>query len=571
MSAEDNYMDESFRKMSENVQATYHKDFWNKALNQLENDSLDDAFRAAAQVPIMPDFEAGGEGLADVFMEEAFRDAADNVAVVYDPAFWSELEAAEPDLAMDEAFNEAANQVVVNYSPLFWGDANSALEKEGLHYEYQHAYWDEARDLLDKADRKLFFTKWTSVAIVLLLVSFFGLNSTYNFNLSKVDRIELKAQHLQNKFLTNHSNSRTVSPSNANSADQESWNAGNETADTQPSTHSDLADKRSESLQYTQGIDGPSNLNDNTDGRSEYGINAAVEVAQGNVRQNAQSTHETEEVVDRLNQNQYSQILNHEMQALAPINRSDAEMLVMNEVTLLPVAKEDYQSERIPHIELNPLELKPFHQISLVGLIGLGKNYGANTYLLTKRYGARLEYVYAGSKGFRAAKPGHFEWGAHLGFNYVECDGLGIENQVKQYKTNGEVEKYWRNLQIFDLFYANISVFANYSLNNHHKFRVGVGVDHLFAVQSNMAYRMDDDKGIQTVNNNWGVQDGLSINDFKASFGYEYMFNTNWAFQLNFTSGILNRTKNEFFNLPNGRNLEQNLTIGIRRTLFTKL
>lgn len=205
MSAEDSHMDESFRRMSDGFQATYHEEFWREALRQLDNDALDQAFRDAAEnAEYMPNFELNHESLNDAFLDDAFRDAASSVTVVYDPNYWSDLAAKERDLILDEAFADASKHVVVNYSPLFWGEANSALEKEGLHHEYQHAYWNEARDLLDKEDRKLFFTKWTSVAIALLLISFFGLNSNYEFNLSKVNRIELKSSSTNDQLVAAH-------------------------------------------------------------------------------------------------------------------------------------------------------------------------------------------------------------------------------------------------------------------------------------------------------------------------------------------------------------------------------
>ena len=564
MSAEDSHMDESFRRMSDGFQATYHEEFWREALRQLDNDALDQAFRDAAEnAANMPNFELNHESLNDAFLDDAFRDAASSVTVVYDPNYWSDLAAKERDLILDEAFADASKHVVVNYSPLFWGEANSALEKEGLHHEYQHAYWNEARDLLDKEDRKLFFTKWTSVAIALLLISFFGLNSNYEFNLSKVNRIELKSSSTNDQLVAAH-----------NELEQEQ---GVETVINE-FVHEVTRESSDHFVQKESVIQGnDSFLMDDLQDKVGYEQETRIVAEELNeiipneapIDRIADLEDEERGVFNSIETNEFTLVS-------AQVNTKPLDLMgengqLKNEVTLLPVFKGEHALTAEDKIDFKPLELKPFHQISLVGLAGLGQNYGLNTYVFTKRYGAHFEYVYAGSKGYRAANRGHFEWGAQLGFNYVQCDGLGIENQVKLFKDNGEVEKYWRNLQIFDLFYGTASIFANYSFNQHHKLRLGVGVDRLIGVQSNMAFRMDDDKGIQTVNNNWGVQDGIANLDLKFSVGYEYLINRNWAFQFNFSTGMLNRTNNDFFKAPNGRDLERNLTIGIRRTLFTKL
>ncbi len=561
MSAEDSHMDESFRRMGQGFQATYHDQFWREAQHQLDNDALDQAFRDAAEnSEHIPNFELNRESLSDAFLDDAFRNAASSAAVVYEPSYWNDFAANQPDLILDEAFADASKQVVVNYSPLFWGEANSALEKEGLHHEYQDAYWNEARDLLDKEDRKLFFTKWTSVAIALLLISFFGLNSNYEFNLSKVNRIELKSVSANDQLVAAH---------NEFEQEQVVETVINEFV------HEVTRESSEHILQNESVVQGDDSFFMD-DFQDKVGHEQETRIVQEELNEIIRNEGPINRIADleveeRGVINSIETMLVSAQVNTLPLDLIEENRQLKNEVDLLPVFKGEHALTAEDKIDFKPLELKPFHQMSLVGLAGLGQNYGLNTYVFTKRYGAHFEYIYAGSKGYRAANRGHFEWGTQLGFNHVQCDGLGIENQVKLFKDNGEVEKYWRNLQIFDLFYGTASVFVNYSFNQHHKLRLGVGVDRLIGVKSNMAFRMDDDKGIQTVNNNWGVQDGISNLDFKFFFGYEYLINRNWAFQFNFASGILNRTNNDFFKAPYVRHVERNLTIGIRRTLFTKL
>ena len=176
MSEADKYMDEGFKKMSEDFTVSYDKSFWEQARVNLENDSLDDAFRNAATnfaAPIGGGMDFAMESLGDAFIDDAFKDAAAQSSVTYKAEFWEQMEADMPNLQMDEAFHFASTELKVNYNPAFWGEANIALEKEGLHYEYQTAYWNEAKMLLDKADRKVFFLKWLGAASVLLLFSLF--------------------------------------------------------------------------------------------------------------------------------------------------------------------------------------------------------------------------------------------------------------------------------------------------------------------------------------------------------------------------------------------------------------
>ena len=75
-------------------------------------------------------------------------------------------------LDQDDAFVEANKSMKATYEPHFWGPADAALQKEGLHYEYKSAYWSEAKKMLDVADRRLFFFKWSAIASLFILISF---------------------------------------------------------------------------------------------------------------------------------------------------------------------------------------------------------------------------------------------------------------------------------------------------------------------------------------------------------------------------------------------------------------
>ena len=167
-------MDEAFKKASRETKAVYNASFWEEAEAKLNDASLDDAFRAAALGAVAAPAFVPGEGIDDMFMDAAFVDASTEIAVKYDPSFYEQFKASEAHLEMDEAFQAAAAATVVDYAPQYWDAADQALQNEGLHYDYQSAYWTEAKKLLDKSDRKGFFIGWTAVAAGLIMISLLG-------------------------------------------------------------------------------------------------------------------------------------------------------------------------------------------------------------------------------------------------------------------------------------------------------------------------------------------------------------------------------------------------------------
>ena len=72
MKANDQHMDDIFRKAAEEQQFPYKADFWNDVESQLNDDSLDVAFKAAAgYVMVMPDLNLA-EAMDEAFMDDAF-------------------------------------------------------------------------------------------------------------------------------------------------------------------------------------------------------------------------------------------------------------------------------------------------------------------------------------------------------------------------------------------------------------------------------------------------------------------------------------------------------------------
>ncbi|MBN4077686.1 hypothetical protein JYT25_00900 [bacterium AH-315-C20] len=205
MSEENKYMDDSFREMSENYQSTYHSEYWAEMESQLNDESLDDAFKVAAAssfvVPSMPDIGDISENMSNAFMDDAFKEAASQQQAAYSTAYFSEFESQKGDLEMNDAFTEASNATTASYSTDYWPDADVALRNEGLHYEYNPTYWAEAKSLLDIADRTQFFIRWSSVATILLLLSFLGLNGI-DFNKAIAEAGQPNANSQENTVLS---------------------------------------------------------------------------------------------------------------------------------------------------------------------------------------------------------------------------------------------------------------------------------------------------------------------------------------------------------------------------------
>lgn len=588
MSEEHKYMDESFKKMSEEYKATYNKSFWEDAKAQLENDALDNAFREAAAQYVPAGFTGlGVESLGDAFMDDAFREAAANVSVAYNQTFWQQMEAAEADLQMNDAFFDAAKSTKANYNPIYWGEADMALQNEGLHYEYQSAYWKEARELLDRADRKTFFTKWSAVAVVLLLFSFLGINSNEVSSFagngkSRENQGNSAEKMLANTQLENWSaadlesdllvedldntvthaqdvvpNPNTHQPNNNLALDHEPEGVesenGNETIEGNEALDSDLVDPgQNETVNENETVS-------NTEVPQQNETVADPLVHDSNVDY-------TNEVVHESNLNHGQSRFNNGLTkplTLASAKELNMDRMQQNNALLNPAL---LALPEFTLAEITPLKRLPVHTLAFIGGAGVGNSFGSDDLLLTRRVYGGLEYLRHGYGKLR-----QFEFGASLMVNYAKHDDFGVDSLVERFLDNGDVQRFWYKLQVHDLFYANANVLVNYRINTRHKVKFGVGIERLIGVQSNMAYKLNDDKGIQTVNNNWGVENGIKTMDMRFMLGYEYRLSNKFGVQLNASYGLFDRSDNSFYGGSGVFDNEMNITLGLKYNLFTRV
>jgi hypothetical protein len=559
---DDKNMDEAFVRMSEDFQVAYNKSFWEDARINLENESLDAAFREAANTGfVLPGIISLGD-LDDAFMDDAFRDAALATSVSYSPDFWTDFQTVENQLQMDVAFQEAAAAVDVNYSPLFWEDANDELVKEGLHYEYTPAYWNEARVLLDQSDRRIFFARWSAVAILLILVSFIGIGY------QPTQTFVQKSAHNHESELMNGNDSKTNFVKN-------SYNSSttNLLSNRLGSTNSGFSSALDANVNQLL------NSNTNVSNESTDQINVTTsQVGNGGVDIDpSQLGNLNQGTISDLNDNQLINDLIHNSE-LANGTISDAvnhEIIRSNDLAfteLLPINLRQIPTKAIDDNNLKPLlvtiepkVLSQPHSISVLAGAGLGKSFGSTDLLLTKRIYGGVAYNHQGLGKFK-----RFNWGARVTVNYNQFDELEAENQSINYKEDGSYSRSWSHVQMRESYYVNPSIYSSYQINKRNILRVGVGMEQLVAVRSNMAYKLNDDLGIQTVNNNWGVKNGMKKQDFQFSLGYEFKIKDYLGLQMSMNCGMFDRTDDTFFRQLNVKDRETTLTFGLNYTLLRK-
>jgi hypothetical protein len=537
MKAEDQNMDEQFRKAAEESYFSYRPQFWDEVESQLADDSMDNAFRnAAGNLVVAPSFSFEDD-MADAYLDEAFGVAASTYTAQYSSDHWKEFLEKEADLEQDVAFNLAANSVTADYHSAYWSDADIALQNEGLHYEYQPAFWNEARQLLDRADRSVFFMRWSAVAAILLLLSIGGL---YQFNTgitpqetqfaSGKDKSKnnLAFASLSSTYFENSVTDQSSDVDNVNLTETELANQAPDNSVT--SNNNDVAfhdPKFSEDSDNTFSNDpskmGTNNLTNNAGGlddKSQSGNSAAA----------------TTDIANDLSAN--SSPVNLNADPLVAEMQSELKFSYVRNRLADEVQSEDLTA---PTVEIKRLDIPATHQISFVANAGVGNRYSKIDFIPSLRTSFGMEYMRTGYGRFP-----NLEFGASLNLSHARQNDFGTERRVSVFNTDGGIDKFWYKLQLKDMIYTNLSGIASYKVSPKQRIRLSFGIDYLMFVQSNMSYQVEADQEITTINNNWGVKDGLSKFDLHMGFGYEYQFSQRFSGQVNGNLGFFDRTDDKF-------------------------
>ncbi|MEO9534093.1 MAG: hypothetical protein ABJG68_03775 [Crocinitomicaceae bacterium] len=546
MSEESKHMDDAFKKASEGMKMPYDASFWDAAKAKLDDATLDDAFRAAAGTAFTaPELEST-ENVDDLFMDAAFVDASAETEVTYDASYFEQFKASEANTMMDEAFQTAAAATVVDYLPKYWSAADKALIAEGLHYEYNSAYWNDAKKLLDRSDRKVFFAKWSAIAAVLLLISFSGsLIGINNFAGNKQFK-EFADNGTANKFGVQ---SNTASNGGDNNLAQTSIEDQN----------INLINQQENIVNGAENVSDPSNLVSNLNNAQ----NGSTTTGLVNLNSSVNSTsNQSGNLLTGLNQK--SPVISVASPELSPRDYQIDEREYINK---LPVADYDTRDLSVA-VPINKGEYKPkmMHSIALLGQIGVGNRWGTTQLLPSLRSGIGVDYTLSGTGAFR-----NFELNTNFMLNHVRQNNLGFEDRSTEYTNQGGFHNYWRKIQYKDTWMANLNANVNIRLAPRHKVRLGGGIEYLVGVRSNMSFRDSKVSEIEIVNNNWGVKEGITKLDFKLSVGYDFQLTNSIALQLTGNYGFRDRTDDNYLKSPVKFDREMNVMVGVKYTLFRKL
>ncbi len=617
MSEENKHMDDSFKKMSEDLNASYDKSFWQDAKAGLENDALDDAFRnAAAQAGTTAGLALASESLGDAFMDDAFQEAASQATATYSSAYWTALQASQPDLEMDDAFLSASKDLKASYSPVYWGAANSALEKEGLHYEYNSAYWNEAKTLLDNADKKSFFTKWTGVAALLLLVSLFGIyagiadesgisgqrvaNESGDLNLTRLAALSATQSDNETAFvqLVNEgSNVTDENSANNTSNEQTSFATGNE-GELSNSQNTDRLSNPNDVDVVESGNTANSNLVEENSNPENVSLNP-INVQNSNVvNRTPDRTPQNTNEGDPLNQGMQNNITNQNfgLNNLSEGNLEPMHPEVNNTVEnnrrtknsfiekmALPVSLTTPSSSELANTTLATIEapkLRNVHTIALLAGVGKGIGYGSESTIWTNRVYGGIAY---NTYGF--GKLRKFDFGVNVMMNYSDHEDLRRRWTKQIYRDNAQTETNYLNYNVSELFSLSTNINMGYEFIPKHKIRLGMGLSKVVMANSIVASNLT---GTERENNyvflgsksyisnsNNEVPEDFDVIDLNLTLGYEFQLNSRFSLQVTGKYGLFDRTNDAIFegkgftaNHEAVFDNERSLTIGLKYNLF---
>jgi hypothetical protein len=491
-----------------------------------------------------------------MFMDAAFVDASAELVVNYDPLFFEQFKAQESHLGMDEAFQTAAAAAVVDYVPQYWDAADKALQNEGLHYEYQSAYWNEAKRLLDKSDRKGFFFKWSAVAAALIMISFAATMIGFESNLPAGAEGHL-AGNADNSSSNRLAEINEISETNKGGDNSELNNENHILA--QNENGQSGVGAANENLENNNIVANPNNVvnNHNSANTPKQGANNGHIGSGMNLVTATQKKNPLISIEDPVLSSLPFDMLDLQEDGL----REDIRRIHFDEYRSTP-------SLPIPVLEINKGQHSPrgVHNVSVIMSAGVGSQWSAEQLLPSHRSSFGAEYLYS-----PARKLGNFEFGTRFMVHHVKQKGITTTKRTADYNIEGGVHQYWYLLQITDLIYSNVNFAVNYRLAPKHKLKANIGVDYLTAVKSNMSYKNSvHAQEITTVNNNWGVKDGANTFDLRIGFGYEFELTSRVGLMFSANAGLFDKTDDVFLG-NNFQDKDVSLMFGLKYNLFRKI
>lgn len=576
MSEDFKNMDDAFKNLEEGMNFSYSKNLWEQMESQLENDAMDAAFQNAAN-----NFESSAgldfNAIDDAFLDDAFAEAAKKVEYGYHSDFWNEFEKNKSDLELDNSFNEASQAAKAVYHPHYWVPANEALTEEGLHFEYQQEYWDEARAMLEKSERGKFFFRWSLVATVLLLLSF---GATLNFseeayfeNVSNLSILANPHGSVAKKNFTEVTLKNFVSLYDdrefmiENQNPEEFIGGSNENL----TAYQELNQlERVETNNPNGTAFNPTNQSGDASRPSNGGTESAQEgqlVMDGSEGQTTINLPiNTQENNSELIQNEHFQSNNTLLESLG-LNKE------VNKIQPIKIVNPIYNfsAPEMPQVEILKPQLSSNEFIQIYAGYGQGGLYGSpNDVNLNQSnpYSQRVELGVNFNKSIGRLK--RAEFGLNVNIQQNKQNNIGWYGESKKYRMDGltGAEYYFVDYDIKDVYYGGVGFNLNYRIGPKHILMSTINVARVLNVRSDLRYKVDDNDPVEIINN-WGILSGMELNDLTFGIGYKYQLNQKIGVFAMGTFGVMDRTDNLFLG-DFKSDKEQRVVVGLSYNIFTK-
>jgi hypothetical protein len=108
-----------------------------------------------------------------------------------------------------------------------------------------------------------------------------------------------------------------------------------------------------------------------------------------------------------------------------------------------------------------------------------------------------------------------------------------------------------------------------YRINTKNKLFLGLGVERLMIAQTNFAYKLGEKETINTVNDNWGIAEGLNPWDLRFSAGICHKISPRFNIEIIAACGLFDRTSGSVINKYE-RNSELSVQVGLKYDLFKR-
>ncbi len=457
-------------------------------------------------------------------LDQAFIDASNAEKANYSSLYWNNFKAAETSLMQDMTFSDAASNYSVPYDKSYWYEAEKALINEGLHFEYKEEYWNEAKALLAKEDRKAFFYRWSAIASILILAGFVGqsLYTNYNSGVPSVNDIT------ENTVNGNRVIARTQPVFNLSALSQNSQLANvNENITSLPSNPT------------------PPVINNGQQPSNSLSGNQTPGVSPRQVT----SLNNSSETIENI-----------PLREVIPNKRRITELIEAIKLPLFPII----QNER-PLIALNEVSVpvdtyipRNSYQIALHGQTGFGNSVNSDLNL-GNRNALNIEFTVI------PKKLRFLSFGVSSGIIHESLEGFEAGESFSRYDISGKVDHSGYQYTYDALIKFSSTLNAGFALNQKNKINVMLGYEKYLTSKIKLREYFGD--VIKEQPEQWGVNDVFNVNDFNLRLGYERQLSPMLSLTLESKIGLRTKVNQYYFSELNN-NRDMTALIGLKYKIF---